>query len=154
MIFHHSRKWIYMKYIKLWISQPLWDEQTQLRFQSRLYIDYIYVYMYMHIYIYIRIYIHIYVYTYTYRYNIYIFIHIYNTSYILSGTLKKKMNLRVSVGLCASLTWFYWIFCCLCKKYLILKMLLSAKIRILWTNDHWNELKCKQIAMVATKINP
>ena len=58
--------------------------------------------MYMHIYI--RIYIHIYVYTYTYRYNIYIFIHIYNTSYILSGTLKKKMNLRVSVGLCASLT--------------------------------------------------
>ena len=114
----------------------------------------LYICIYVYAYIYIRIYIHIYVYTYTYRYNIYIFIHIYNTSYILSGTLKKKMNLRVSVGLCASLTWFYWIFCCLCKKYLILKMLLSAKIRILWTNDHWNELKCKQIATVATKINP
>ena len=114
----------------------------------------LYICIYVYAYIYIRIYIHIYVYTYTYRYNIYIFIHIYNTSYILSGTLKKKMNLRVSVGLCASLTWFYWIFCCLCKKYLILKMLLSAKIRMLWTNDHWNELKCKQIATVATKINP
>ena len=114
----------------------------------------LYICIYVYAYIYIYVYIHIYVYTYTYRYNIYIFIHIYNTSYILSGTLKKKMNLRVSVGLCASLTWFYWIFCCLCKKYLILKMLLSAKIRILWTNDHWNELKCKQIAMVATKINP
>ena len=60
-----------------------------------------------------------------------------------SGTLKDKMNLHVSLGLCASLTCFNLIFfcccccCCCCfgffgKKSLILKMLsnklLSVKI--------------------------
>ena len=63
-----------------------------------------------------------------------------------SGTLKKKMNLRVSLGLCASLTWIYLVFCCLCKKSLILKMLfnelLSVKIHKLWKIKHWTELKC------------
>ena len=129
---------------------PSFFEMNKLDYDfSRYYISIIFDYIY--------IYIHIHTYIYMYIYIICIFILIYNTLYILLGTLKKKMNLRASLGLCASLTWFYWIFCCLCKKSLILKMffneVLSAKIRKLWTIDHWTELKCKQIATVPTKIN-